>query len=72
MKVDELVKTLFILYRERHMYKNFKTLPPRIHYIINNIHKSYKKNNINITKDQIFKILTNYLDETYYLVSQKN
>ena len=72
VKVDELVKTLFILYRERHMYKNFKTLPPRIHYIINNIHKSYKKNNINITKDQIFKILTNYLDETYYLVSQKN
>ncbi len=71
-KIVELLKTIFILYRERHMYKKFKVLPPKTHYMINNIHQYYKSKRKNITKDLIMEILKEYIDDTYSLIYQKN
>ena len=69
--LNNLVKELFILYKDRHIYHNFKVLPPNIHYIIKNIHDYYKTQKQKITPTIINSVLKKYIDVVHNIFYNK-
>ena len=67
-KVNELINTLFILYKERYIYKYFKILPSDSHYLIKNIHKHYLINKDPINPIKIRDVLIQLMTSKVFLL----